>query len=151
MKNITKKTVSLFFAAVMMVTMSFNALAADIPVIDMGTFHNVYVGSPSGGDHSLGEFKTRAHVTLENGVLEKGMFTCTLYEVTDSGREKVAAVSNDENGTFTFPEISVHDLSKPVKLVAVLDEKENMKNKTGTLEKTVEFKLDNEGNLKIKE
>lgn len=151
MKNIIKKTVSLILAAIMTVSMSFTALAADIPVIDMGTFHNVYVGAPSGGGQSLGEFKTKARVVLENGELKADMFTCTLYEVTDSGREKVASVKNDANGTFTFPEISVHDVTKPVKLVAVLGKEENIENKTGDLEKTVYFDLDGNGKLKVRE
>ena len=47
MKNIAKKAISMILAAVMMITMSFTAFAADIPVIDMGTFHNVY-NAPAG-------------------------------------------------------------------------------------------------------
>ena len=39
--------ISMILAAVMMITMSFTAFAADIPVIDMGTFHNVY-NAPAG-------------------------------------------------------------------------------------------------------
>ena len=53
MKNITKKAVSLILAAVMMVPMGLSAYAESLPVIDMGTFHNIYnpaTGGPGDGD-----------------------------------------------------------------------------------------------------
>ena len=54
MKRITGAVI----AAILVITMSFSALADTIPVIDMGTFHNVYNagGSRGGGTFTLSEW-----------------------------------------------------------------------------------------------
>ncbi|MBQ7724715.1 MAG: hypothetical protein IJT63_03800, partial [Lachnospiraceae bacterium] len=53
-----KRITGAMIAAILVITMSFSALAESIPVIDMGTFHNVYNagGSSREGTFSLSDW-----------------------------------------------------------------------------------------------
>ncbi len=55
MKNMIKKMISAMLALAMMTEMSLIAFAGNIPVIDMGTFHNIYTkGGETGGGSTGG-------------------------------------------------------------------------------------------------
>ena len=85
-KNIKEKLISMILSIAMMVTMSFPAYAEDIPVIDMGTFHNVY--SAGNSTFTLSDWDN--YITNFNGdeylVLEK--YNGTETEITIKGKVK---------------------------------------------------------------
>ncbi|MBQ7724291.1 MAG: leucine-rich repeat protein, partial [Lachnospiraceae bacterium] len=90
MKSIIKKIFSVVLSLVIMVEMAFPAFAESIPVIDMGTFHNVYNagGSRGGGTFTLSEWDY--DITNFDGseyiVLEK--YNGTDREITIKGKVK---------------------------------------------------------------
>ena len=90
MKSILKKIFSVVLSLVIMVEMAFPAFADSIPVIDMGTFHNVYNagGSSREGTFSLSDWDY--DITNFDGneyiVLEK--YNGTDREVTIKGKVK---------------------------------------------------------------
>ena len=85
-----KRITGAMIAAILVITMSFSALAESIPVIDMGTFHNVYNagGSSREGTFSLSDWDY--DITNFDGneyiVLEK--YNGTDREVTIKGKVK---------------------------------------------------------------
>ncbi|MCR5024975.1 MAG: hypothetical protein K6A90_11690 [Lachnospiraceae bacterium] len=149
-----KRIISAIVSIVLAAVMSVSAFAEDIPVIDMGTFHNVYHGNsggndPGNNDHCLGEISLEAHVELEGSDLEDEMFNFTLYEGSVSDENIVCRAKNDSNGKISFGKIKIYDVSEPITYIAVMDKYENVTSEEYTLKKVVELGIDNDGSIKV--
>ena len=86
MKNVVRKLISAMVVVVMVVAMSLSAFAEDIPVIDMGTFYNVYRGG--GGVFILSDwdYEITNNDDVDYIVLEK--YNGTDKELTIKGKVK---------------------------------------------------------------
>ena len=81
-----KRITAAVITAIVMITMSFSAFAEDIPVIDMGTFYNVYNASDgsfnlSEWDHDITNFDENEYIVLEK-------YNGTDKEITIEGKAR---------------------------------------------------------------
>ena len=86
MKNIIKKTIAMVLSVAMVATMSIPAFAEDVPVIDMGTFHNVYNATAGSFNLSEWDYEISNSDGEEYIVLEK--YNGTDKEITIKGKVK---------------------------------------------------------------
>ena len=86
MKNLIKKMISMILSIAMMATMSIPAFAEDIPVIDMGTFHNVYT-APA-GSFNLSEWDYEISNSDGDEYIVLNKYNGTDKEITIKGKVK---------------------------------------------------------------
>ncbi len=154
MANNNKRIVSVIISLMLTAVMSVSAFAEDIPVIDMGTFHNVYHGNsggndPGSNDQCLGEISLEAHVELEGKDLEDEMFNFTLYEDSVSDEHVVCGAKNDANGKISFGKIKIYDISEPITYIAVMDKHKDVTAEEYILKNVVKLGLNDDGSIKV--
>lgn len=91
-----KRITAAVITAILMITMSFSAFAEVIPVIDMGTFHNVYTASDgsfnlSEWDHDITNFDENEYIVLEK-------YNGTDKEITIEGKARKNGKECSERG-----------------------------------------------------
>ncbi len=99
----------------------------------------------------IGDVLIQAHVELDGAELEDGMFEFKLYDTGKSDDSLLATATNEYNGLITFGEIKVYDITKELKLVAVMTGNESVSSETEALFRDVMLELNEDGTLSIKE